>query len=207
MSALLVLGAGGHGKVVADAALGMAQWDYIAFADDARYGSAGPLELDIVGRLSEFEELRSRFRSVALGIGDNKLRDAIFRRASAAGYDLPLIVHPSASVSKFATLGPGCVVFAQAAINAGASLGHACIVNTGATVDHDCEIAEAVHVSPGAHLAGGVKIGAGAWIGIGASVREGVRIGAGAKVGAGSVVVKEVTANSVVYGVPAKVRT
>jgi sugar O-acyltransferase (sialic acid O-acetyltransferase NeuD family) len=206
MSSLLVLGAGGHGKVLADAALGMAAWDHVAFADDALCGRVGPLGLEVVGRLSEFEELRLSFASVAIGIGDNALRDAIYQRARAAGFDLPVIVHPSASVSRFAKLEPACVVFAQAAVNPGASLGHACIVNTGATVDHDCEIGEAVHLSPGVHLAGCVKIGARAWIGVGASVRPGVSIGAGATVGAGSVVVKDVDAASIVYGVPAKVR-
>src|SRR5690606_32751953 len=104
-------------------------------ADDGLCESLGPLALEVVGSLSDFERLRSRFRSVAIGIGDNALRDAIFRRACAASFDLPVIVHPSASVSRFAKLAPACVVLAQAAVNAGASLGHACIVNTGATVD------------------------------------------------------------------------
>ncbi len=207
MGSLLILGGGGHGKVVADAAICAAAWDNVAFADDALFGSSGPLDLQVVVRLSEFERCRASFDSVAIGIGDNALRDLIYRRALAAGFHLPVIVHPSAAVSRFAKLAPACVVFAQAAVNPGASLGHACIVNTGATVDHDCEIAEAVHLSPGAHLAGCVRIGARAWIGVGASIRPGIAIGAGATVGAGSVVVKDVDAASVVYGVPAKVRT
>jgi sugar O-acyltransferase (sialic acid O-acetyltransferase NeuD family) len=207
MSSLLVLGAGGHGRVVADAALSMRQWDLIAFADDRLEASARPLGLEVVGALADFERLSLRFDCVALGVGDNRTRLALYSRCLQAKRVLPPVVHASAAVSAYASIAPGSVVFAQAAINAGAALGAACIVNTGATVDHDCVLGEGVHVSPGANLAGNVAVGARSWIGIGACVRQGIRIAEDATVGAGSVVVADVAAGATVFGVPARERT
>jgi sugar O-acyltransferase (sialic acid O-acetyltransferase NeuD family) len=206
MSSLLVLGAGGHGRVVADAAISTHQWDLIAFADDRADAAMRPLGLEVVGALADLEQIGSRFDCVALGVGDNRTRLALYVRCLQAGYALPVVVHAAAAVSPRAAVGPGSVVFAQAAVNVGATLGPACIVNTGATVDHDCRLAEAVHISPGANLAGNVTVGGRAWIGIGACVRQGIRIGSDATVGAGSVVVADVEQGATVFGVPARVR-
>lgn len=206
MSSLLVVGAGGHGKVVADAAMLMKCWDSIAFADDDRGLRPAPFGLPVVGAVSECERIGKRFDAVAIGIGDNEIRASLFERLRANGLEMPVIVHPAACISPFSSVGAGTVVFAQAVINPGAVLGNACVLNTAATVDHDCQIADAVHISPGAHLAGNVSVGDRAWIGIGACVRQGLTIGARAMVGAGSVVVANVPAAATVYGVPAKVR-
>jgi sugar O-acyltransferase (sialic acid O-acetyltransferase NeuD family) len=207
MSSLLVLGAGGHGRVVADAAHSTKQWDLIAFADDRRDASHKPLGLEVVGALADFEALSRRFDAVALGVGDNLTRLALYSRCLRANCRLPVIAHASAAVSPFADVGPASVVFAQAAVNPGAALGPACIVNTGATVDHDCVLGEGVHVSPGANLAGNVRVGARTWIGIGACVRQGIAIADDVTVGAGSVVVADVQPRVTVLGVPARVRT
>jgi sugar O-acyltransferase (sialic acid O-acetyltransferase NeuD family) len=205
MSSLLVLGAGGHGKVVADAAMSMGRWDAIAFLDDYQPSGAGPLRLEIVGRLEELEQIGRRFNMVAAALGSNHARLELYQRCSSAELTLATIVHPAATVSAHASLGAGCVVIAQAVVNPGATLGVACIVNSGATVDHDCLLGDAVHVSPGANLAGNVRVGARAWIGIGACVRQGLTIGDDAIVGAGGVVVEDVMARTTVFGVPARV--
>jgi sugar O-acyltransferase (sialic acid O-acetyltransferase NeuD family) len=205
MSSLLVLGAGGHGKVVADAAMSMRHWDAIAFLDDYQPRGAGPLRLEVVGRLEELEQISRRFNTVALALGSNSARLQLYRRCSNAELSLATIVHPAATVSTHASLGAGCVVIAQAVVNPGATLGAACIVNSGATVDHDCVLGDAVHVSPGANLAGNVRVGARTWIGIGACVRQGLTIGEDAIVGAGGVVVDDVISGTTVFGVPAKV--
>jgi sugar O-acyltransferase (sialic acid O-acetyltransferase NeuD family) len=207
MSSLLVLGAGGHGKVVADAAISMRLWDLIAFADDRGDTLTRPLGLEVVGAVSDFEALSRRFDCVAFGIGDNRTRLSLYARCLQAQHQLPVIVHASAAVSPHASVGPGSVIFAQAAVNVGANLGPACIVNTAATVDHDCLLGEGVHVSPGANLAGNVTIGPRTWIGIGACVRQGIRVAHDVMVGAGSVVVADVEAGATVLGVPARVRT
>lgn len=207
MGALLILGSGGHGKVVADAALLMNRWDAIAFADDSVDGTIEPMGIPIVGRIAECESLGRRFDAIAIGLGNNEQRLSLLLKCQSQGFDLPVIVHPSAYVSPFARIGAGSVICAQGAVNPGAVLGLACIVNTGATIDHDCQIGNAVHVSPGGHLGGNVVVGARAWLGIGCCVRQGLIVGEGAVVGAGSVVVSNVQAKTTVYGVPAKVRT
>lgn len=144
---------------------------------------------------------------VAVANGVNAERLALVRQLREAGFDLPVLIHPTAAVSKLATLAGGTVVMAQAAVNAGATVGLACIINTGATVDHDCVLGDSVHVSPGAHLAGSVVAEEASWIGVGAAVKQGMRIGAGAVVGAGACVVSNVRAGQTVLGIPARERT
>ena len=204
MKALLIIGASGHGRVVADAALTMGVWDDVGFVDD-NPALTEVMGLKVVGTGANLATLVRSYCAAAVAIGNAAARLRYLDRCAALGLELPVIVHRNAVVSKFASLGPGTVVFAQSAINAGASLGRGCIVNTGATVDHDCILNDAVHVSPGAHVAGEVHIGARSWIGIGASIRQCVRIGSDVTVGAGAAVVCDVASNVTVVGVPARV--
>lgn len=202
MKTLAILGAGGHGRVVADCAEA-AGWDEILFFDDKRptavpdswrYAGTGS---DLVGRLQGLS-------GVVVAIGANSVRLDWHRRLAAHAAPLVSLVHPRAWLSHRAEVGPGTVVFAGAVVNVGARLGEAVIVNTGATVDHDCRLADGVHISPGAHLAGGVTVGEGSWIGIGAVVREMVDIGERARIGAGAAVVATVGSDVTVVGVPAR---
>ncbi len=204
MSSLLIVGAGGHGGVVADAAISTGLWDTVAFLDDRAQPRL--LDFEVVGALADLEHVASRFDAVALGVGDNRARWALYTRCMQAKRAPAVIAHASAAVSPYARIGPGTVVFAQAVVNPGAVLGAACIVNSAASVDHDCNLGDAVHVSPGANLAGNVSVGARSWIGIGACVRQGITIGADVIVGAGSVVVSDVAQAVTVFGVPAKIR-
>jgi sugar O-acyltransferase (sialic acid O-acetyltransferase NeuD family) len=205
LNGLLIIGAGGQGKVVADTAL-LLGWENIAFLDDRAATLPSPLGLPIVGTLENLEAQRAAYDSAIVAVGDAKLRMQLTGRCRGLGFHVVSIVHPMAYVSRFASLGPGCAAFAQSAINAGAAIGTACIVNTGATVDHDCLIGEGVHICPGAHLAGGVRVGDRSWIGIAATIRQGITIGRDATVGAGAVVVADVPDESTVMGVPAKPR-
>jgi sugar O-acyltransferase (sialic acid O-acetyltransferase NeuD family) len=203
LSGLLIIGSGGHGKVVADAAL-RAGWMEIAFLDDRGVSAPAPLGLKVVGTVAELARAAARFSAVVVAVGDCRRRLELLQSCQAQGLKLVSIVHPSSAVSPFATLAPGCVILAQSAVNADAVLGMGCIVNTGATVDHDCRLGRAVHVCPGAHLAGNVRIGDRAWIGIGAVVRQAVAIGCDAVVGAGAAVLADVPDGATVIGVPAK---
>jgi len=201
---LAVLGAGGHGRSVADAAEA-AGWTHVNLFDDGLWPgtrSSGPWP--IVGNREALVAMLSQYAGVAVAIGDCAARLRTVRELQAAGAPLPALVHPSAWVSPHASLGPGCVVLAGAALNVGAALGEACIINTGATVDHDCDLGAGVHISPGAHLAGGVTVGECAWVGIGAAVKQGMRVGRGAVVGAGAVVVRGVDEGVCVVGCPAR---
>jgi len=205
LSGLLIIGAGGHGKVVADTAL-LLGWKHVAFLDDRAATLGSPLGLAIVGTLGDLTAQARAFSSAIVAIGEAKRRLELTDRCRRSGLDVVSIVHPMAFVSKFASIGPGSVVFAQSAVNVDARIGAACIVNTGATVDHDCLIGDGVHICPGAHLAGGVRVGDRSWVGIAATIRQGITIGRDATVGAGAVVVADVADGSTVVGVPAKDR-
>lgn len=206
MNSLLIIGAGGHGKVVADAALACARWKRVAFLDDRAAELHSVLGLPVLGGIADLEKHANEFAEAVVAIGDAAHRMELLAVCARLGYRLPVVAHPAATVSQFATLGVGCVVFAQAAINAGVQMGAGCIVNTGATVDHDCSLDDGVHVCPGVHIAGSVRVGRGAWIGIGATVREGVVIGSEVTVGAGAVVIGNVKDNATVCGIPARPR-
>lgn len=204
---LLVVGAGGHGRVVADIAASDASWTEIAFLDDKMPASSAAGAWKVVGALGELAGLAGRYDACIAAFGDARLRLVHLAQARAAGYRIPVLVHPGAAISRRAQLAEGVVVCAGGIVNIGATVGGGCIVNTGATVDHDCRLAEGVHMCPGSHLAGNVMIGARSWFGIGAVAKQGIRIGADVTVGAGSVCLEDVPDGATVFGVPARERS
>lgn len=205
MKRLSILGAGGHGKVVADTAEVCGKWDEIIFYDDARpqKKECGPWR--IAGSVQSFLKTSPADGDVVVAIGNNAVRANTASIVRDAGFALTSIIHPAAVVSKYANIGAGTVIFAGAIVNVEANIGLACIINTGATVDHECRLGQAVHISPGAHLSGTVNIGDTSWIGIGACVRQGIAIGSNVTVGAGAVVVSPLPDNVTAVGNPAKI--
>jgi sugar O-acyltransferase (sialic acid O-acetyltransferase NeuD family) len=203
VSRLIVVGAGGHGAVVAEAAAESARWDEIVFLDDDESLDA-VLEYPVVGTTEKISELVSEDPELIVTIGNNRTRLELSEKIARSGLRLVSVIHPAACISKSASIGAGTVVCAGAIVNARAKIGQACIINTGATIDHDCELEGGVHVSPGANLAGIVKVGECAWIGIGSAVREGVSVGHDSVIGAGSAVVNDIGDSVTVGGVPAR---
>lgn len=204
MSALLIIGAGGHGKVVADAALESGKWSDILFLDDAWPEKKSNGAWEILGAANHMRDWKGRATHAVVAIGNNQLRMELQAKLVAAGFEIATIIHPSARVSRFARLGKGSVVFANAVINVDARIGEAAIINTAATVDHDCQLGVGVHVAPGANLGGGVTVGNFTWIGIGAAVRHYTTIGENVTVGAGAVVVANIADGVTAIGVPAR---
>ena len=199
---LLVLGHGGHGRVVADAALDCG-YDEIAFLDDAAH-MHHPDGARVLGPFAAAAEFAREWPAAIVAIGNGDLRLELFDMLQRLAVQTPSIVHPSAVVSRGATLGQGVFVAAGAVINVGARIDDAAIVNTGARIDHDCRIGMGSHIAPGATLSGGVVVGERAWLGTGCSVRQGVTIGSRVLVGVGAAVVADLAAGNTYAGVPAR---
>jgi sugar O-acyltransferase (sialic acid O-acetyltransferase NeuD family) len=201
---LLIAGAGGHGRVVADAAQSGGAFTDIAFLDDRYPQLERSGEWPVVGRLRDLPTQAAAYGSCIAAFGDPNLRLKVLDDAAALGFVLPVVLHPSAILGLGVRLGAGTVVLAGAIVNIGAVIGRGAIVNTGAVVEHDCSLGDGVHVCPGACIAGEVSVGRCSWIGIGASIIQCVTIGADVTVGAGGVCIRDVGDGQVVVGVPAK---
>lgn len=203
MKKLAILGASGHGKVVADTAE-CCGWQSVEFFDDAWPGLQENGVWSVVGDTVALMGRLTDFDGVLVAIGNNRIRHTKLFELQAAGARLVTLIHPAATVSRYAAISEGTVVFAGAVVNADARINLGSILNAGCSIDHDCVVGYAVHISPGARLAGGVQVGDLSWIGIGASVRQLIHIGQRVMVGAGSAVVSDIPNDVTVAGVPAK---
>ncbi len=198
MNKLIIIGAGGHGKVIADNALKNGYTD-IAFIDDNCADTC--MGFAVVGTISDIESLNNGKTDFIIGIGNNAIRQSI-----AEKYDVNWIklIHPSAQIAVNASVGKGTVVMANAVINAAATVGEHCIINTSSIVEHDNVIENYVHLSPRVALGGEVKIGADSHIGIGATVSNNIEVCDNCIIGAGAVVVSSIHSKGTYVGVPAQ---
>lgn len=205
MKKLLILGAGGQGKVVLDLALTCEKWDEISFLDGGKIGEE-VFGYPVIGDFREYEVLREAYTHAIVAVGNSDLRLKLTEALLETGYEVPILIHPSAVVSQFSSIGLGTVVMPQAVINISAQVGKACIVNTGVIIEHDCQVGDGVHLSPSARIGGTVSIGDKSWICLGAKVINNIRIGKSVTVGAGAVVIDNIQDEALVIGVPAKVK-
>lgn len=206
---IIILGGGGHAKVLAEAlraggvtVLGMTD------ADPAKRGTA-VLGVPVLGTDAELERHGPGSVLLVNGLGSVEQtagRAALFDAFKAQGYAFATVVHPSAVIAADVKLGEGTQVMAGAIIQPGTTVGRNSIVNTGAVVDHDCAVGDHVHIAPGATLSGTVCIGNRAHVGTGATVIQGIAVGSGCLVAAGAVVVEDVPDGASVRGVPARTR-
>lgn len=190
---MILYGASGHGKVIADILESLdINIDYIV--DD------NPSVHEMLGY--EVRINKGLYDEAIISIGNCQIRKLIVDKLNVRKY--VTAVHPSAIVSPRASIEEGTVVMQGAIIQTCAHVGKHCIINTGASVDHDCKIGNFVHVAPHATVAGGVEIGECSWIGAGAVIKQYIKIGANCMIGAGAVVIKDVPDNTTVVGIPAR---
>lgn len=194
---LTIIGASGHGKVIADAALLMGYHEIEFLDDNPAITECGGFPVTGPSR-----DCTEKDNDIIIGTGNTTNRKRLSEQY--ADRKFPVIVHPRAAVSDTAKVGRGTVIMAGAVINPGAIIGRGCIINTSSSVDHDCILGDYVHVAVGAHLCGNVEIGSETWIGAGSIVINNVSICGGCIIGAGAVVVRNITEPGTYAGVPAK---
>jgi acetyltransferase EpsM len=202
---LLVYGAGGHARVVVDAAQAAERFTICGMIDDdpATHGGSH-LGVPVLGGIEILDDGEFAGCSVVVAIGDGDARRACAERVAARGYESAHVIHPTAVLGHGATVGEGTVVLPLAVVHTGAHVGRHAIVNTGAIVEHDAEIGDFAHLSPGVRLGGGVRVGPGTHVGLGAVVLPGVTLGTSSTVAAGAVVTDDVPEGETVAGVPAR---
>jgi UDP-N-acetylbacillosamine N-acetyltransferase len=203
---LLIFGAGGHAKVVADIAR-KCRRQILGFIDNVNSSRAGEgfYGGTILGGINAIEKLRASHANVevVVAVGDCKARVEIADSLQKSGLRLTTLLHPAAILAADVEIGKGTVVVAGAILNAGAVIGENVIINTAASVDHDCRVGDGAHVGPGVRIGGNVSVGATSWIGIGAIIKDRVSIGKSCVIGAGALVLKDVPDDTVAYGAPA----
>lgn len=177
---VLIVGAGGHGRAVAEIVLAGDLLRLAGFVDDAAASLGAVFDLPVLATTQDMAACRAHADAAIVAIGNNRLREALCDQAMAAGFELLTVVHASAIVARSAAVGPGCAIMAGAIVGTQAVLGRGAIVNSGAVVDHHCRVEDFGHVGTNASMAGGSILGRGAWMQAGASLGYNVAVPTGA---------------------------
>lgn len=207
MESIVIWGAGGHARVVAQTLQRLRSFEILGFLDELEPQRAGESfhGATVLGGAELLPALSERgVRSLALGFGHNAARLERGSALLAQGFDFPVLIDPHALVADDVVVGPGTYIAAGAIVQPGARIGAQVIVNTGAIVDHDARIGDGAHIGPRACLCGHAVIGRGAWIGAGSVIRDKAQVGAGAFVGIGSLVLADIAEGMLAYGHPAR---
>lgn len=210
MNKLLILGAGGNSKVIAENALSSKFFDEIQCLDDNFERNKKNYKfskLDIVGPLESIydKKIKNKFTYAVVSISDHKIRSKWINYLEKESYQLKPIIHESAYVSKSSKIGNGTIVYPKACIQSESIIGKGVFLNTNCCVEHDSFINDFVHICPGSNLGGDVKIGKGSWVGIGSSIIQGIDIGKEVFIGAGSVVIRNLPNGVKAVGNPAQI--
>lgn len=198
---LLIIGAGGHGRVAAEVAEMSGQYSQIAFLDDNVSGICAGIK--VVGKADDFMKWFPG-NAFFVAIGDAAIRRRYLEKLCSRGAEVATLIHRTAYVSKEVTIGYGTIIMANAVINTGSRIGNGVIINTGSIIEHDNRIGDFSHIAVGCHLGGEVTTGGSVWLGIGATVRNGVSIVDSSTIGAGAVVVKDIATPGIYTGIPAR---
>ena len=205
---IVIVGAGGHGKVVLDILRRDPDVKVIGFVDDDKTSHGKIIDgIPVLGGLSSLPELIPLYKmdGATIAIGDNIVRARLFDKMKELGLKPQRAIHPDALIARDVEIGEGVVIAAGVAISVGTRIGNNVIINTGVVIDHDNIIEDHTHISPGVNLAGRVTVGKYTQVGLGATVVEDLTIGGNTTIGAGAVVLSDVPANATAVGVPARV--
>ena len=211
MNKIIILGLGGHSKVVEDSLIDSNLGKDIAYLDDdnekIEENEKSKLGKNLLGKLNLIynHKIKEQYTFGFVAIANPEIRMEWIKRLIDNGFKVPVIIHPTAWVSRSAILGDGSLVLSQATVQAEVICGKGTIINNCASIDHDSILKDGVHISPGANIAGNVEIGKESWIGIGASVIQGIKIGANTKIGANAAVINDIPDGVTAAGVPAKI--
>lgn len=199
MSRLIIIGASGHGKVIADIGK-LNGYDEIVFLDN------DPMVVSCAGYpVLGTDELTTEIDGdIIIAVGKASTRKKLMDRDKDRCF--PVLIHPAAILATDVKIGAGTVIMAGAVINPGAKIGRGCIINTSSSIDHDCMVGDFCHISVGAHLCGTVRVDDNSWIGAGATISNNVNICSECMIGAGAVVIKDINESGTYFGVPAKIR-
>ena len=195
MKRLNIIGASGHGKVVADIAALNGYTDIVFLDDDESIKECAGYP--VIGNCSDAPE-----GEIFVAVGNAETRKRLMELYRDRTQ--PVLIHPSAIVAKGVEIRKGSVVMAGTVINPGAKIGRGVIVNTSSSIDHDCVVKDYCHIAVGAHLSGTVIVGENTWVGTGATLSNNVNICGGCIIGAGTVVIKDIDKPGTYVGVPAK---
>jgi len=204
---IVLIGGGGHCKVIIDAIRKARNYEIIGIIDCKREEKE-VLDIKIIGDDSKLKKIfvndcRNAFVSVG-SVGDTAVRHKLAKMAERIGFKFPIIIHPSAVVANDIKIGEGTFVGPGVVLSPGVKIGKHVIINSKVSVDHDCKIGDFVHLAPGVTLSGGVKVGKNTHLGTGTSVLQGINIGQDSIVGVGSVIVKNVSNWIVLFGNPCR---
>lgn len=195
---VILIGGSGHARVIIDC-IRASGGEVYGILDDAIAAGVVVQGVSVLGSTADWERYRDyRF---LIAIGDNVVRRRIAEKMDVCW---ATVVHPTAVVSAYASLGAGTIVMAHGTVNAGTTVGCHCILNTGSVVEHDNCLGDFVHISSKAALGGTVSVGDGTLVGIGAAVKNNIHICGGCTIGAGTVVVKDISTPGTYVGIPAR---
>lgn len=204
---IVVVGHGGHSKVIADQILSDEKNTIVGFLDD-KYVELRLSDGSYLGPIASAKEILNIFNDVkfVIAIGDNRVRQSTFKNLGLSAEFYPTVIHKSAVISPTAKIGYGTVIMPNSVINADSQIGHYSIINTGAVVEHDSILGDFTHVCPSATITGTVYLGEGAFVGAGATIIPNVKVGEWTIIGAGATVVTDIPSFSTAVGIPAKVK-
>ena len=195
-NSIVIMGAGGHSRVVADVALACG-YKKIIFLDDADI-----VDVELAGKIDDFVKHIGK-SDFFVAIGNNAVRERVTDRLINSRAEVVSLIHPSAVIGNKVTIGKGVFVAPGVVINTGTVIGDGTILNTSSSVDHDCVIKEFCHISVGSHLAGSVKVGRRTFVGAGATIINNISISGDIMIGAGAAVIKNIEFKGTYVGVPA----